>query len=413
MKKTKSRIPTRRSLSVLRQLCNLIPNHLVPKLARATGVDKKARTFLPWSHVVSLLYAHLVHALSLNDVCDGLHLHAGPLSSIRAATPPSRNNLSHANKNRDASMAEQLFWGVLEHLQSLDRRFAHGWRGKGLTRRFKRAIHVVDSTTIQLIASCMDWAQHRRRKAAAKCHLRLDLHSFLPRFAIVDTARHHDNKRAREMCAGIRAGEIVLFDKAYMEFLHLWELLQRGVFWVTRAKDNLQYDVIERRRTPKDKRIVSDEIIVLTTDATRRQYPGRLRRVVARVEVNGVEQEMVFLTNHLEWAATTVADLYRCRWQIEVFFKQIKQTLQWADFLGTSANAVRWQVWMALLAYVLLRFLAWVHSWGHSFSRLFTVVRAVLWQRWALEDLFAFYGTAGERYRMVAMPQQAYLPGFE
>jgi hypothetical protein len=413
VKKTKARIPTRRSISVLRQLCNLIPNQLVPKLARATGADKKARTFLPWSHVVSLLYAHLVHALSLNDVCDGLQLHAGPLSAIRAATPPSRNNLSHANKHRDASLAERLFWDVLAHLQSLDRSFARGWRGKGVTRRFQRAIHVVDSTTIQLIASCMDWAKHRRRKAAAKCHLRLDLHSFLPRFAIVDTARHHDNKRAREMCATIRDGEIVLFDKACVEFLHLWELLQRGVFWVTRAKDNLQYRRVKRLRKSKDKRIVSDELIVLTTDATRRQYPGRLRRVVARVEVNGVEQEMVFLTNHLDWAATTVADLYRCRWQIEVFFKQIKQTLQLADFLGTSANAVRWQVWMALLAYVRLRFLAWVHSWGHSFSRLFTVVRAVLWQRRALADLFAFYGTAGARYRMIAMPQQAYLPGFE
>lgn len=412
MKHKKARIPTRRSVSILRQLCNLIPNHLVPKLARATGADKKARTFRPWSHVVSLLYAHLVHALSLNDVCDALQMYAGPLSTLRGATPPSRNNLSHANKHRDASMAEQLFWGVLEHLRSLDRGFARGGRGQGLTRRFRRAIHVVDSTTIQLIASCMDWAKHRRRKAAAKCHLRLDLHSFLPRFAIVDTARHHDNKRAREMCAGIRAGEIVLFDKAYVQFLHLWELLQRGVFWVTRAKDNLQYKVVKRQRKSKDPRIVRDEIIRLTTEATRAQYPGRLRRVVARVEVNGVEQEMVFLTNHLEWAATTVADLYRCRWQIEVFFKQIKQTLQLSDFLGTSANAVRWQVWMALLTYLLVRFLAWVHSWGHSFSRLLTVVRAVIWRRWALEDLFAFYGTAGERYRMVAMPQQAYLPGF-
>ena len=207
MKKTNHPTPTSSKLSVLRQLCNLIPNHLVPKLARETGVDRKARTFSPWSHVVSLLFSELSHAIGLNDVCDALHLSSGPLSAIGGATPPSRNNLSHANKQRDASLAEQLFWRMLEHLQTLSPGFGKGKLGRGVTRRFRRVIHVVDSTTIALVASCMDWAKHRRRKAAAKCHLRLDLQSFLPRFAIIDTARDHDNQRARELCAGIREGE--------------------------------------------------------------------------------------------------------------------------------------------------------------------------------------------------------------
>src|SRR2546425_8521961 len=231
-KKTKSQ-PSRSKLSVLRQLCNWIPQHLVPKLARETGVDEKARTFSPWSHVVALLFAQLTHALGLNDVCDALRLHSGPLSALRGATPPSRNNLSHANKHRDASMAEQLFWSVLEHLQSLKPGFAGGARFR-LARRFKRVIHIVDSTTIELMVACMDWAKHRRRKAAAKCHLRLDLQSFLPRFAIIDTAREHDAKRARELCAGIRAGEIVIFDKAYVDFAHLWDLLLRGRYFHVR-----------------------------------------------------------------------------------------------------------------------------------------------------------------------------------
>src|SRR5713226_6591649 len=181
MKKQTQRKPTPGKFSLLRQLCNLIPNHLVPRLAREHSVEQKSRTFLPWSHVVSLIYAQLTHALGLNDVCDALRLHSGPLSALRGATPPSRNNLSHANQHRDASMAEQLFWRVLDHLQTLKPDFAGGQRF-GLARRFKRVIHVVDSTTIQLVASCLDWAKHRRRKAAAKCHLRLDLHSFLPRF---------------------------------------------------------------------------------------------------------------------------------------------------------------------------------------------------------------------------------------
>src|SRR5881409_3025785 len=157
-KKTKSQ-PSRSKVSVLRQLCNWIPQHLVPKLARETGVDEKARTFSPWSHVVALLFAQLTHALGLNDVCDALGLHSGPLSAIRGATPPSRNNLSHANKHRDASLAEALFWRMLEHLQSLSPGFGKGQRGRGVTRRFRRVIHVVDSTTIALVASCMDWAK--------------------------------------------------------------------------------------------------------------------------------------------------------------------------------------------------------------------------------------------------------------
>ena len=136
VKKTKTSTPS--SLSVLRQLCNLIPNHLVPKIARQTGVDAKARTFSPWSHVVSLIFSQISHAIGLNDVCDALSLHSGPLSAIRGATPPCRNTLSHANKQRDASMAENLFWAVLAHLQALRPDFGIGRRGKGLAHRFRR-----------------------------------------------------------------------------------------------------------------------------------------------------------------------------------------------------------------------------------------------------------------------------------
>jgi len=147
------------------------------------------RSFSAWSHVVSMLFAQLTHAIGLNDVCDALRLHSGPLSALRGATAPSRNNLSHANKRRDAALAEGLFWAVLEHLQKISPGFAAGGRGKGLARRFRRVIHVVDSSTIALIASCIDWAQHRRRKAAAKLHVRLDLHSLLPRFVLVESAK--------------------------------------------------------------------------------------------------------------------------------------------------------------------------------------------------------------------------------
>ena len=411
MKNKKRSVPAPSKLVLLRQICNFIPSFLVSKLARETGVEEKVRTYSAWSHVVSLIFAQLAHCIGLNDVCDALGLHSGLLSSLRGATPPSRNNLSHANKVRSAEMAEKLFWAVREHLGNLSPRFVSGKAGKRWARRFKRVIHIVDSTTIQLIASCMDWARHRRRKAAAKCHLRLDLQSFLPRFAIVDTARHADAKRAREVCAGIKAGEIVIFDKAYVDFDHLADLTLRLVFWVTRAKDNLSYDPVKSlQKRPKGK-ILRDELIVLKSTSSRQTYPDRLRRIVALVEVDGREQEMVFLSNNLEWSAESIVELYRCRWEIEVFFKQIKQTLQLADFLGTSANAVRWQVWTALLTYLLLRYVSFLSDWNHSFSRLFTLIRTGLWKKWDLLSLLRIYGTAEGHFRYLAQPEQAYFPG--
>jgi len=376
----------------------------VPHLASETGVDQKARTFSPWSHVVTLGYAQLAHSISLNDVCDALDLNSGPLSAIRGATGPTRNNLSHANKVRDAAMAEQLFWAELQYLGDLTPGFVSGKAGKRFLRRFKRKIHAVDSTTIQLIASCMDWAKHRRRKAAAKCHLRLDLQSVLPRFAIIDTAR--------EVCAGVQQGEIVIFEKAYIDFGHLWDLEQRGVIWVTRAKENLQLEVVETYPVKAGGKMVADELVGLKNADSRWAYPELMRRVTAWVEVDGQERLMTFLTNQLTWSPETIAQLYRCRWEIEVFFKQLKQTLQLADFLGTSANAVRWQIWIALLVYLLLRYLAFLSNWAHSFSRLFAMVRTSLWRKWHLLSLLERYGTAGGHFRYLAHPEQAYLPGF-
>ena len=410
MKTTK--VPTASKFTVLRQLCNYIPTHLAPELARETGVDEKVRTYTPWSHVVSLSYAQLAHSISLNDVCDALQLNSGPLSAIRGATPPTRNNLSHANKVRDAAMAEQLFWAVLDHLGQLSPRFVSGNAGKRFLRRFKRKVHAVDSTTIELVASCMDWAKHRRRKAAAKCHLRLELQSFLPRFAIIDTARDADAKRARELCAGVKEGEIVIFDRAYVDFGHLCDLEQRGVVWVTRAKENLQFEVLERLEVAPEGNVVSDELVGVAHPQSRKAYPEVMRRVTAWVEVDGARRLMTFLTNQLTWSPETIAELYRCRWQIEVFFKQLKQTLQLADFLGTSANAVRWQIWIALLVYLLLRYLAYLSNWAHSFTRLFAIVRTALWRKWHLLNLLQAYGTADGHYRYLCHPEQAYFPGF-
>lgn len=401
--------PAGSKFTVLKQICNFIPPHLVSKVARETGAHDKARDFTNWSHVVSLIHAQLSHSIGLNDVCDSLQLNQGALAAIRGAGAPSRNGLSHANKVRPAEMGQKLFWSVLESLGQTSPDFLRG-KAPRHARRFKTPIHLVDTTVIELVANAMDWAKHRRRKAAAKTHMRLNLQSLLPQCVIIDTAKEHDNLRARELCAGIQEGEIVIFDKGYIDFDHLRALDERGVNWVTRAKDNMNYDVVEKFPSGGDPKIWSDEVIQLKD--SRKAAPEIMRRVVALVEVDGQEREMVFLTNQLLWSPKTVAELYRCRWEIEVFFKQIKQTLQIADFLGHNANAVRWQIWMALLSYVLLRYLSYTSNWPHSFTRMFTLTRAALWRKIDLLDLLKTYGTAGGHFRHLATPDQAYFAGF-
>jgi hypothetical protein len=410
--KNKNTNQRRHHFSTFHQLCNLIPPFLVSKLARETGVGKMCRKFSAWSHVVAMLYAQLTHSIGLNDLCDSLGLHSGPLSAIRGATAPKRNTLSYANTHRDAALAEKLFWSVLEHLGSLQPKFISSKRNK-LLRRFRRTVHAVDSTVIQLIANCMSWAKHRRRKAAAKLHVRLNLQSLLPQCALIKTGAEHDNTRAIEICAGLEEGEIVIFDKAYVWFLHLWQLAQRGVFWVSRPKDNLDYRVKRRRIKKPQGKILRDDEIVLRGPKSKKDYPGVLRRVVALVEIDGVEQEMVFLTNNLSWSAQTIADLYRCRWEIEKFFRHIKQTLQLGDFLGNSHNAVSWQIWTALLLYVLLRFEAFLSSWQCAFTRLWAVCRSMTWNKMDLIFLLHGYGTAGAPARLAAYAHLGYLPGLE
>ncbi len=275
------------------QLCKLIPPHLVPKLAREHGIDKQARSFTPWSHVVSLLFAQLTHSIGLNDVCDTLRIHARWLGSLRGAVAPTRNTLSHANKTRNSDMMEALFRRTLRHLEGLVPG-GFGIRYKGLPRRFRKAIHAVDSSTIALVANCMNWAKHRRRKAAAKLHLRLNLQSFLPGFAIVEEARHHDDTRAVALCANLQDGEIALFDKAYVNFAHLYALTLRGVHWVTRAKDDMAYIVRKKLLRKPQGRILRDDLVVLKTPKSREQHPELIRRVEMVVTIDGKDVVMVF-----------------------------------------------------------------------------------------------------------------------
>lgn len=409
MKNTKPK-PAKSNFTVFRQVCQTIPGYFVPEIAREVGLERQCRSLSPWSHTCAMMYAQLAHSQSLNDLCDGLALESSALATLRGATAPSRNGISHANRNRSADFAEALYWRVQTHLKTSHLDFGAQHGKKNFAHRFKRHIHLIDATTIQLVANCLDWAQHRRRKAGIKCHCRLNLQSYLPGFVLIDTAAEHENTRAREVCAGLQAGEIAVLDKGYIDFEHLHDLHQRGVFWVTRAKASLACTTVRKLQEPAGN-ILRDEVIGFHHHHARHAYPQELRLVEARVEVDGQPAVMAFLTNNLQWQPQSVADLYRCRWQIELFFKSLKQNLQVADFLGYSANAVRWQIWTALLVHLILRFLAWQSRWRSYFGRVFTLLRATLWRRLDLLSLLKLYGTAGANKRIRTRPEQAFLPG--
>jgi hypothetical protein len=403
--------PACHKFTLLKQVIETIPSYVVPKLARKHGVDKKVRTFSSWSHVVAMIFAHLSHALSLNDVCDTLRFHSGALSTLRNAVPPSRNGLSHANKIRSSEMARELFYEVLGHFSSHFPRFGRFDSSFKVSRRIKRIINLVDSTTIQLFANCMNWAKHRRRKAAAKCHMLLDAQTFLPRFAVVSSAKSHDAVKGRIVCNQLKDGEIVIFDKAYVDFKHLFELMMRGILWVTRAKTNMAYKVIKKFKKMHSG-ILLDAEIRLTGANSRKDYPQSFRLIIANVLRDGKMVRMEFITDDFDFAASTICDLYKARWDIELFFKQLKQTLKLSDFLGYSENAVQWQIWMALLTYIILRFIAYMSKWKGTFARLFTTLRGVLWSRFDLYDTLKVCGTASSRQRTCMQPQQLYLPLF-
>ena len=200
--------------------------------------------------------------------------------------------------------------------------------------------------------------------------------------------------------------------KAYVDFKHLNKLDQRGIFWVTRSKDNMQYETVGQHSAPK-KNIIRDEVIRLTGGKTSKHYSQNLRLVEAKVEVNGKEKVMTFITNNFEWAASSICDLYKARWGIEVFFKEIKQSLQLTDFLGNNENAVLWQVWISLLTYLLIRFVKFSSGWKRSFARLFTLIRGTLWDRLDLESVIQCCGTAPGKNRIRGAPDKAFQPIFD
>jgi hypothetical protein len=249
--------------------------------------------------------------------------------------------------------------------------------------RFKNKLVSIDSTLIDLCLEMYDWAKYRRTKGAVKLHLVLDHDGYLPCFGIITDGKVHDVKAAHQM--SFAPGTIVVDDRGYNDYRLFAKWTEAGVFFVTRMKDNAQYKVIERRPVPQNRNILCDQIIELSGVGAQRKCPHRLRRIEAVREDTG--DILVFLTNHLELGASTIAAIYKDRWQIELFFKALKQNCKIKTFVGTSPNAVKTQIWTALIAMLLLRYLQLSSRFGWSLSNLVALLRMNLFTH---RDLMAW-----------------------
>ena len=336
--------------------------------------ERHARGFSCWGQFVAMLFCHLGRAQSLREICGGLAASEGKLRHLGLPDAPKRSTLAYANEHRPWQLYRSVFYQLLGRCREVAG--SHGFR-------FKNKLLTLDATLIELCASVFDWAQYRRTKGAVKLHLLLDHQGLLPSFALITEGRVHESRVARSL--RFEPGTIVVFDRGYADYDWFAALDAQGVFFVTRLKENADYGVVERRPVPARSAVRRDEIIFLYKAAR----GGNLDLFLRRIEVWDEEQKrvLVFLTNHRGFAASTIAAIYRQRWQIELFFKALKQNLRIRTFVGTSSNALQIQIWTALIALLLLKYLQLRARFGWSLSNLTALLRQ---QLFVYRDLFAW-----------------------
>ena len=403
---------TRRSISCFAQIVQRLPGYKIEQLAADKKI--KARELSYSSQLYLLMLGQFLHAFSLNEIADIAKVHKHELSRIRGITAPLVNTFSNANRTRDPAVAESFYW-LLRDMFSRETPGFRNVRNRGPLAKFKtRRIFAIDASVIPLTVSSIDWAKYIHRKSAAKMHARTNVANMLPDFVVIDSAHHHEAKKAPEMCADLHAGDVVIGDRGYYSFDFFNDLDERGITFVSREKSFMQYGVTEDLLKPgSEGNIISDEKVVLTGWSTSKKYQKPFRRIKAVVEVNGQPREMVFVTNNFNWSARTICDLYKARWTIEILFKELKQTLQLQSFYGTNANAVKWQIWSALIVHLVLRYLAFLSQWRGSYSRFVGIVRTAIWEKTDLDRLLKFYCIAAPPSKDDKAVKAPYLPGFE
>jgi Transposase DDE domain/Domain of unknown function (DUF4372) len=387
--------------SLFSQLLQKIPRDVFLGLVQKFRSERYAKGFSSWTQLVAMLFSQLAHADSLREICNGLACCEGKLVHLGILRAPRRSTLCYANEHRPAEMFEALFWKVLGRFR--DQQMLRSRR----PFRFKNRLLSLDSTTISLCLSLFPWAEYRQAKGGVKLHVLLSHDDYLPEYALLTDARRHDIGPARQV--SLRPGSILVVDRGYTDFALFGRWCSEGIFWVTRMKDGTAYEVEQDLDVPQGHSILADQIIRLCAAAAADQCPDALRRIV--VWDAEQQRQIEILTNHLDFGATTLANIYRERWQIELFFKALKQNLKVKTFVGTSENALRIQIWTALLALLLLKWLHYLSAAGWSLSNLASLLRLNLF---TYRDLREWLDHPLETPPLLPPPEQLglALPGF-
>jgi hypothetical protein len=357
--------------SIFSQILQLIPRLEFESAVRRHKAERHARGFSCWGQFIAMLFCQLGHAKSLREICGGLAASEGKLRHLGLPTAPARSTLAYANEHRPWQLQQTIFEQLLTKCQSL----AASQPGTRKKRkfRFKNPLLSLDATVIDLCATMFDWAKFRLTKGAVKLHLLLDHDGYLPSFAVISEGKKHEMRVARQM--QFASGAILVFDRGYTDYEWFTNLTQQAVYFVTRLKENADYGVLEKREVPQRRGVLRDEVIFFYKLAQAGQ-DAYFRRIEFYDEQR--DRVLVFLTNHLELAAATVAAVYKERWQIELFFRALKQSLRVKTFVGTSAQALKTQLWTALIAMLLVKYLQLKSTFGWSLSNLVALLRQQL-----------------------------------
>jgi len=348
--------------SCFAQVLNLIDRHGFGAAVRDLDAERGAKGFRCWDQFVGMLFCQLGSAHSLREICGGLATALGKMVHLGLKAAPKRSTLAYANEHRPWELYQRVFEQMLGHCQDLA-------AGRKRAFRFKNPLRILDATVIDLCLEVFDWARFRRTKGAIKLHLQLQERGCLPCWALVTEGRTHEVRVAQGLT--FDPGTIVAMDRAYTDYALFGRWTEQSVFFVTRMKSNAQYEVIHTI-PGGDSGVQWEEWIQLTGTAAA-MCPGRLRRITVWDEEQ--QREIILLSNEWRLAAGTLARVYRFRWQIELFFKALKQNLRIKTFVGTSENAVKTQIWTALIAMLLLKFLQLKSSWAWSLSNLAAMLR--------------------------------------
>lgn len=353
--------------TIFLQLLKLVSRHEFETLAKQHHTGRSFRTASRWSQFVVMMMAQLTGRNSLRDIVDNIAAQTHRLYHL-GSRQLSRSNLSRINNDKPYTLYEALFGKLLHHCQGV--RPGHSFR-------FKNPLYSLDASTIDLCLSVFPWADFRTTKGAIKLHVGLNHAGYLPEFVTVTEGKTHDVTVGRTV--NFPKGSIVAVDKGYNDYAWYKQLTDKGIFFVTRLKTNAKFRVVSRRAVLKNKGLTCDQTIVFTGLQTAKKCPVQLRRIGYRDAETG--KHYIFLTNHFNLSAKTIADVYKARWQVELFFKWIKQNLKIKSFVGTSKNAVMTQIWIALCVYLLLAFLKFQSKLRKSMQQILRLLQLNLFEK--------------------------------